>query len=153
VFKHRGKGTARKLVLPVAAAALLTLPASADAGLRSYSGMFDNGGVAKFEMKITDSGARKIVRWRWRDVPINCTSKEDPKRDSGYFEKPWLPVVEASRTFEGHATNGSDTADVEGMFPKNWRHAQGTLKVDKTTTNGTCSTDFQSWQADRLPRN
>lgn len=159
VLAPRGRNPLPHLAAPLAVVALaiaLALPAGAGAGTRSYKGDFTTGGVAKFEMRRNEQGVRKIVHWRWHNLPITCAQGE--RQHYGEFLKSRLPVTKGSFHGEGDYRDPeyptrTGSAVVQGSFPKNWRAANGTFQVSGDTSRwDDCDTGVVQWTANRLPR-
>ena len=128
-----------------------SLPAGASAGTTTLKGETDTHGIVAFELKRKPSGVRKVVHFRWRDFPIGCY--DGPHEHRGEFYPPWSLVSE--RGFHERAElvepNRTGFAEVYGSFPRDWRHAKGTLEVSGDTSEwDDCQSGVIGWSAKRI---
>ncbi len=143
----------KRAVLPLAVALAILLPSEALAGTSTLKGKLETTtgeGRVAFELKRKANGTRKVLHWRWRDLPIECA--EGSRMHTGEFLDGGLRVSE-ERSFYGrglYQENPNNVAEVSGSFPESWRNAEGTFEVSGDTSQGTgCKSGVVDWTARR----
>ena len=143
----------KRAVLPLALVLAILLCAEAPAATpKTLKGDLETGGRVAFELKRTAGGQRKVVRWRWKNLPITCAKGKSVKHD-GVFQRYPLKV-EKDRSFEGRAVRKPPQkgfAEVNGSFASDsWKRASGTFQVSGDTSQGTkCESGVVNWTAKR----
>jgi hypothetical protein len=155
---HEGKATGRfggmnvvkRISLVLALVATLALASVAVAATPTLRGKLDGGGHVAFELKKNDRGQRKVIDWRWRNLPLRCG--ENTHKHDGHFVKPGM-LVDSKRHFGDERENVDpqfpNSAIVDGTLSPKWRRARGTLKVSGTFTWGECDSGVVNWTAKR----
>ncbi len=133
----------------------ILLPGEALAGTSTLKGKLETAtgeGRVAFELKRKANGTRKVVRWRWKELPITCDQGD--RTHSDYFKHYPLKVAQ-DRSFYGKGLRDrrhpEDYAEVTGSFPAHtWRNASGTFEVSGDTSQGTnCDSGVVNWTAKR----
>ena len=140
------------LLLALVGMLAVGLSDAAMAGTRTLGGKLEPGGRVAFELKRTKTGKRKIIDWRWRDLPIICNKGASTHQHDGHFAKPAMPVDETRQFGDDRANSDPEfrnTASVTGSFPTTWRRAEGTLQVVGNFTWGSCDSGIVNWTAKR----
>jgi hypothetical protein len=129
----------------------LAVASPASAATHTFKGKLATGGHVAFELKKNKRRIRKVIDWRWHDLPLRCENQSTHEHD-GHFGKPWMRVDQKLQFGDERLNENPDfpnSASVAGGFPENWRHAEGTLQVVGKFTWGDCDSGVVSWAAKR----
>ena len=144
----------RRLASLLALAAALAVPPTAMAGAPTFKGKLTGGGRVAFELKRNERGVRKVENWRWHDLRITCKSKPGQTfQHDGRFRDYVMQVSE--RHFYAQLTSTEpplNSVTVDGSFPTDWRHAEGTIQLSGDTHWGDyCSSGGPiNWTATKI---
>lgn len=139
----------KRLALLLAVAVAFALPSGAAAGTATFKGKLATGGTVSFELKRKPDGRRKVVDWRWHNLPITCAKGGEQAFD-GQFKH--YPLKVTKRSFHGRAVpdkpGREGFAEVFGSFPNDWGHSSGTFQVSGDTSVGQdCESGVVNWSA------
>jgi hypothetical protein len=144
----------KRLLTLAGITAAVVFPASGSAAtFKHYLGTVHGGGTMGFTLKRFHNGHRKVLHFRWADVPVKCQQPDPPGHELSTYTFSHSLRIKRGQFRDLDVAGPGAALHVTGHLSHRSRRAVGTIRIlgDISEGNGCTTGGNVTWHGHQVP--